>query len=308
MSGRSVVPGPLGVEVGEEPGVDPAHPVVRVRTRVRRARRAHEARAALPAARSACGHGRHRTLAALGVALAFLAAALTPLTVQPATASDDEPVVFTVALSGDVETWNPFLGTVAESYEMWALFYDFMVAYSMEDMSPAPSLATDWETSEDGLTWTFDIRDDVDWSDGEHLTAADIAFTYNLVLGGGAAANNYGSYLNNVESVTAPDDTTVVLTLSKPNATLPLLPIPIVPEHIWKDVTKDEMKTFQPEPTPEQPLVGTGPFVPVEGTPGGSEFRFVANDELLGRRAVRRRGRVPGHPAQRPEGPGPHQG
>ena len=60
-------------------------------------------------------------------------------------------------------------------------------------MSPAPSLATDWETSEDGLTWTFNIRDDVDWTDGEHLTANDIAFTYNLVLGGGAAANNYSA-------------------------------------------------------------------------------------------------------------------
>jgi peptide/nickel transport system substrate-binding protein len=281
MAGRDVVPFPLGGEVGEDGSVEPAHPVERVGSTnavrdvlVRLVRRLGR--------RVGRGHVRHRTLAGLGVALAFLAAALTPLPGQPASASEDEPVVFTVALGGDVETWNPFLGTVAESYEMWALFYDFMIAYKMEDMSPAPSLATEWETSEDGLTWTFDIRDDVDWSDGEHLTAADIAFTYNLVLGGGAAANNYSSYLNNVDAVTAPDDTTVVLTLSEPNASLPLLPIPIVPEHIWKDVSKEEMKTFQPEPTPEQPLVGTGPFIPVSGTPGGSEFRFVANENYWG--------------------------
>ena len=191
---------------------------------------------------------------------------------------------------------------------MWALFYDFMVAYTMEDMSPAPSLATDWETSEDGLTWTFNIRDDVDWTDGEHLTASDIAFTYNLVLGGGAASNNYSSYLNNVESVTAPDDTTVVLTLSKPNATLPLLPIPIVPEHIWKDVSKDEMKTYQPEPTP-----GAAARRHRAVHPGRRDARRLrvplrGQRQLLGRRAVRRRGRVPGHPEQRPEGPGPDQG
>jgi peptide/nickel transport system substrate-binding protein len=224
-------------------------------------------------------HIRHRTVAALGVALTLLAGTLlAPLTMQPAAGTDEEPVVFTVAFTGDVDSLNPFLGTVAESYEMWALSYDFMIGYAMEDMSPVPSLATDWETADDGLTWTFNIRDDVDWTDGEHLTAADIAFTYNLVLGGGAAGNNYSSYLNNVESVTAPDDTTVVLTLSEPNAVLPLLPIPIVPEHIWKDVSKDEMKTYKAEPAPGQPVVGSGPFVLTEGTAGGSEFRFVANE------------------------------
>ena len=119
--------------------------------------------------------------------------------VAPAPASDADPVIFTVGLTGDVDSWNPFLGSEAESYEMWALIYDFMIGYSMKDMSPAPSLATEWETSEDGLTWTFDIRDDVDWSDGEPLTANDIAFTYNRVLDGRIAGNNYSSYLNNVD-------------------------------------------------------------------------------------------------------------
>ena len=71
---------------------------------------------------------------------------------------------------------------------MWALTYDFMVGYSMEDMSPVPALAKSWETSEDGLTWTFDIRDGVKWSDGEPFTAADIAYTYNRIIDGGAEA------------------------------------------------------------------------------------------------------------------------
>ena len=68
---------------------------------------------------------------------------------------------------------------------MWALTYDYMISYAMEDMSPQPGLAKSWETSEDGLTWTFDIRTGVKWSDGEALTAADIAYTYNRVLDGG---------------------------------------------------------------------------------------------------------------------------
>jgi peptide/nickel transport system substrate-binding protein len=149
-------------------------------------------------------------------------------------------------------------------------------------MSPEPSLATEWETSEDGLTWTFDIREGVMWSDGEPLTAADIAYTYNRVLTGRIEGSNYSSYLNNVETVTAPDDTTVVLQLSKPNAVLPLLPIPIIPEHIWKDVDSKEIKSYPAEPSDGQPVVGSGPFRLVEGTAGGSTFRLEANPDYWG--------------------------
>ncbi len=84
---------------------------------------------------------------------------------------------------------------------------------------------------------------------------------------GRVEGGNYSSYLTNVSSVTAPDDTTVVLTLSKPNAVLPLLPIPIVPEHIWKDIDAKAVKTFQPDPAIPATTVGSGPFRLVEGKP-----------------------------------------
>ena len=82
------------------------------------------------------------------------------------------------------------------------------------------------------------------WSDGEPLTAADIAFTYNRILDGGPEASTWGSYLTSVTKVEAPDDTTVVLTLEKPNAVLPLLPIPIVPEHVWSSIDEKAVKTY----------------------------------------------------------------
>ncbi len=187
-------------------------------------------------------------------------------------------MVFTVGLNNEVDSFNPFLGIEAPSFEMWALTYDYMISYSMEDMSPQPALATQWETSDDGLTWTFTIRDDVDWSDGEHLTAADIAFTYNRILDGGPEAATWGSYLIGTDTITAPDDTTVVLQLKKPNAVLPLLPIPIVPEHIWKDVSEKQVKTFANEPG-DAPVVGSGPFRLVSGTALGPEYRFEVNPD-----------------------------
>ena len=226
-------------------------------------------------------HRRQRTRAA--AVLASLCAVLLPLAAAlaaPATAAtEEEPTTFTVAFLNEVDSFNPFLGIEAESFEMWALAYDYLVGYSMEDMSPEPALATEWETSDDGLTWTFTMRDDVTWSDGEPLTAQDVAYTYGRILDGGPEAATWSSYLNGVESVEAPDDTSVVLTLKKPNAVLPLLPIPIVPEHIWKDVSEDEVKSYGNEPTDGTPVVGSGPFRLVEGTAGGSTYRFEANPD-----------------------------
>src|SRR5262249_11973400 len=106
--------------------------------------------------------------------------------------------------------------------------------------------------------------------------------TYNRVLTGKVEGNNWDSYLNNVSSVTAPDATTVVLQLSHPNAVLPLLPIPILPEHIWKNVDSKAVKTYANEPTNGQPVSGSGPFRLVEGTAGGSTFKFEANPDYWG--------------------------
>jgi peptide/nickel transport system substrate-binding protein len=206
------------------------------------------------------------------------------LSATPATAAEEDTDgggagTFTVGILNEVDSFNPFLGIEAESYEMWALTYDYMITYSMEDMSPEPGLAESWEASEDGLTWTFEIREGVMWSDGEPLTAADIAFTYSRIIDGGPEASTWGSYLTSVTKAEAPDDTTVVLTLEKPNAVLPLLPIPIVPEHVWSDIDEKAVKTYPAEPTDGQPVVGSGPFRLVEGTAGGSTYRFERNPD-----------------------------
>jgi peptide/nickel transport system substrate-binding protein len=225
-------------------------------------------------------HSWHRTPTRVVAALALLAAALlVPLTVSQPASGADTKTTFSVALTSDLDSFNPFLGVEANSYEMWALMYDYLVNYSMEDMSPAPGLAEKWDTSSDGKTWTFHMRDGVKWSDGQDLTADDVAFTYNRVLTGEIEGTNWSSYLTNVSKVTAPDPQTVQLTLSQPNAVLPLLPIPIVPEHVWKGITEKQMKSFANEPKPGEPVVGSGPFRLISGTAGGSTIEFEKNPD-----------------------------
>ncbi len=99
------------------------------------------------------------------------------------------------------------------------------------EMGFVNDLATSYEMSEDALTWTFHIRDDVKFSDGEPLTAADVAFTVNGIIANDAAEAD----LTMVDSAEATDATTCVLHLNKPyNAILyTLAVVGIVPEHAY---------------------------------------------------------------------------
>src|SRR5689334_11993221 len=190
MAGRRFVPATFRVEVRQKlRRLVVAHPVVRVGSHdsVLPVLVRHPSRLRGSGGR----HSGHRTLTRLVAALGLIAGFLVFTPLPSASAADDD--TFTVALTDEVDSLNPFLGVLANSYEMWALTYNFMVGYSMKDMSPQPELATKWETSPDGKTWTFHIRDDVKWTDGQQLTAADIAYTYNRVLHGTIEANNWRS-------------------------------------------------------------------------------------------------------------------
>ncbi len=228
-------------------------------------------------------HGRKRTpgraLLAGAILLGTASLGVIAGNTTAATAADD--TTFTVGLPNEVDSFNPFLGIEAPSYEMWALTYDQLITYNMETMAAEPGLAAEWETSADGLTWTFTLRDDVLWSDGEQLTSADVKHTLDRIIDGGPEAASWGAYVKGVTTVDAPDDTTVVLNLKNPIATLPLLPMPIVPEHIWKDVAQKDVKNYSAEPE-DGPVVGSGPFRLVEGEAGGSLYRFEKNPDYWG--------------------------
>ncbi len=147
---------------------------------------------------------------------------------------------------------NPFSSWSSVSWECFRLGYDFLTWYDA-DYRPAPDIATSWETSEDGLTWTFHIREGMKWQDGVPLTAGDVAFTYNLILDTRQPA--YIQYLTGVTSVTAPDDATLVIATRKPSTGMLALAIPILPEHIWAQVDPDRLGEFG-----NLPFVGSGPF------------------------------------------------
>lgn len=97
-------------------------------------------------------------------------------------------------------------------------------------------LAIDWEASEDGLTYTFTLRDDLAWTDGEMISAEDVAFTFNAILSEEIEAASYGSVVDTVDSVELIDDSTIAITLTTPACTaLTDIAIRIIPEHVFVD-------------------------------------------------------------------------
>lgn len=94
-------------------------------------------------------------------------------------------------------------------------------------------LATSYSCSDDGLTWTFELRDDVAFTDGEPLTASDVAFTVNSAI----KSDTFEGDLSMVDEAVAVNDTVVELHLNKPyNALLYTLAVlGIVPEHAYGD-------------------------------------------------------------------------
>lgn len=195
---------------------------------------------------------------------------------DPSASPGGEKIILKVGWSPDPDSLNPFVGVQQSSYELWHVSYDFLTNYGDQYLQTEPGLAESWTSSPDGLTWTFKIRSGVKWSDGVPLTARDIAFTYNWEIK--LELQAFLSALDGIESASAPDDTTLIVTCSRPKADILSMWCPILPEHIWSQFkTADDAKNYLNKP----PIVGSGPFQVVEWKKA-KYVRCVANTQYWG--------------------------
>jgi peptide/nickel transport system substrate-binding protein len=203
----------------------------------------------------------------------FSAGLATPLSPAPQRAAAAEgDSVLTVAVAQSVDSLSPFLASRLLSTSIHRLTYEYLTNYDPEDNHAIPGLATKWESSPDKLTWTYTIRSDSKWSDGEQATAEDAAWTFNKMMTDEAAATANGSFVANFREVTAPSPTRLVIQLKKPQATMTALDVPIVPKHVWEKV--GDFSEFNNDKS--FPVVGNGPFV-LTGYKPDSYVRLKAN-------------------------------
>lgn len=204
---------------------------------------------------------------ALLAALLIAAVALVGLEARPAKAAADDTI--RIALTDDVDTFNPFLAVLLSSTGINRYQYENLVGYDQKSSEPTEGIASKWSTNDDGTVWTFTIPKDRVWSDGEPITADDVVYTYTSIMKNRTLQTANGGLVTNFEKVEATDPQTVRLTLKEAQASNPGVEIPIVPEHVWskQDPTKFEA---------DSDVVGSGPFL-ITSYKTGQSIRLKAN-------------------------------
>ena len=186
--------------------------------------------------------------------------------------TDNTPEAATLIYgSGDYTAINPAL---YEHGEINSLLFAGLTQHDA-DNKVVPALAESWVWDAEILTYTFKLRSGLSFHDGQPLTAEDVKFTLETIMNpdnGSEIASNY----EEIESVTAVDETTVEIKLSVPNVAMPdYLVIGILPKHLLdgQDVTTS---SFNQNP------VGAGPYKLVEWDMGQSITLEKFDDFFLG--------------------------
>ena len=170
---------------------------------------------------------------------------------------------FDVGPGGFPNNVNPLLATTG--YMALTLSYEPLVIYDEKIEKVIGRLADSYEISPDGLTYTFKLSPAAKWHDGEAFTAEDVAFTLDLARDS-ATGSVYVNRLGAISDVTTPDEHTVVLKLSQPNAALldTLTKLMMLPKHKLADISRDTLA--RNDYWINKP-VGTGAFRFVSHTP-----------------------------------------
>ncbi len=167
------------------------------------------------------------------------------------------------------DTFNPVYTKNAFVQSFSGLVFESLVKLQ-KNQKPLPVLADKWSVSQDGLVWTFHIRDDVRWHDGMPLTAEDVEFTVNEILNG-KNGSVYKGNLQGVKSFGAIDRNNFRIVIGKPNSfQAELMTFPIIPRHYFEKYEDGNAPSGTLPP-------GTGPyrFASVEE----DKIHLVANDD-----------------------------
>ena len=159
--------------------------------------------------------------------LALVLVVCLVMSVAATAASADEKKILPVQVGPDPETIDPAINSAVDGGNMLLHFFECLLTVD-QNGEIAPGAAETWEVSDDGLVWTFHLRDGLKWSDGSDMKASDFVFSWQRVADPMTAAPyadtvlwpvaNFSAVFNgeadpSTLGVAAPDDKTFVVTL-----------------------------------------------------------------------------------------------
>ncbi len=153
---------------------------------------------------------------------------------------------------GTTDEYTEINPAINEHCEINVLIFNGLTTHDAENQI-VPCLANDWTIEENGTVYTFNLRDDVKWHDGEAFTAEDVKFTIEMIMNPDNESENAPNY-EDVESIEVIDENTIKFTLSEPNYSfLEYMSMAVLPKHLLEgEDPHTSSYFFQP--------VGTGAY------------------------------------------------
>ncbi|HKF84475.1 MAG TPA: ABC transporter substrate-binding protein [Candidatus Limnocylindrales bacterium] len=195
-------------------------------------------------------------LVVLGGVLSLRPRTIPQIAIADATQSPTmpPPVVYREGVVGTAESITPLSARNRAERSLVGLVFSGLTRMGPRN-TLEPDLASSWKLSDDGKTWTFHIRDDAVWQDGEPVTSADVLYTVGALKDPEASGGRSGSWAE-VETA-AVDDKTVTFRLTTPvGGFLAATTQPLLPAHLLGDVPYADIATSEFAKAP----IGSGPY------------------------------------------------
>lgn len=186
-------------------------------------------------------------------------------------------------LETNLKTLTPLISTDGYAANVQSFVQESLVTRDPDTLEWQGLIAKSWKVSDDGLTISFQLREDVTFSDGVPLTAEDVVFTYNFTINEAIQAPSDRASLQKIKEVKANGKYEVVFTFNEPYFLAMSLAggSAILPKHFYEQYLKEPQKFNQSKGL----LLGSGPYKltdPKNWSPDKGNVELVRNERYWG--------------------------
>lgn len=187
------------------------------------------------------------------------------------------------AFGGNLKTITPLISTDADASDVQSYVLESLLSRNPDTLEWQGLIAKSWKVSDDGLVLTFQLRDDVKFSDSEPLTAEDVVFTFNFTMTEAIQAPRDRAYLDKIKEVKANGPHEVVFVFKEPyfEALNISGSMAILAKHFYEPYLKEPQKYNESKGL----LLGSGPYKlldPKNWTPDKGNIELVRNERYWG--------------------------
>jgi len=190
----------------------------------------------------------------------FLLLFIIPLLISCTTEKPEVTNRIVIALSADVETINPLYAFTVDEGTLTETLFLSLIQFEWDnnigDLIPKQMLATSWQWASDSSFVIFNLRDNVNWSDGQKFSTSDVVYSFDLYSDPKVQSRLYGSFINfYTDSENHVDTAKTFEILSPTKIKIKFLPgsvpslldviFPVIPKHVYEKINRESVPTAE---------------------------------------------------------------